>query len=872
MGKPTNLVTQHLIQTVLAQIQKYRTVVWFDPEGQYSSIVNTKNFPDIPIYSYDPSQGYLTLRRKLEDIWESFERPKILIYVPDAEQNTYHAMIEYTTAGVTLQSGQQPIECNTSLVAIARNALEGILPASKLAKLIAEVEKGQLNLAELDEIAGQHKDIQIGVLALIFKSENVEDICLQFLASKDYDTDIMEKNALPTLVSLIKNELDLQVGDIEHSEKMRESLARYLLLTEFTSKLDESIPPSLASFKKPQSKSAMGSVLNIVKEWRLRSDLTQSYLEAAKTIEKNIGLKKHTWKIDLLIQVETFPEIDEILQSLIEAALVSKPDPGLINIAVKRQKGFWPGNIPALKLRWQLIIEAGQVLTQAESISTNLKMEMPATQLVKNYAGSQLPHDEEFFPWCKVDTYFRRLERDEHKFDFEAEKHDSLQKLISAARLVYSRVIHDITEGFIWEYEKKSFYLPEIIQQTNIFYDFVQPHLENEKTAYILVDAFRYEMALDLFEQIKYDWESQIMPAMAVPPTLTEVGMAALMPTAERGLGLSPGGSGKLVAVISGNTLKNRADRVKFLKSTCPHSIVLNLNQIAPLKDKKVITALEKADLAVVTAADEIDGLWESEPEIARRLHDDVFNQLRRCIRNLFNVDFKSIIITSDHGFIAGDNLMAGMPMDPPGGETIDLHRRVWIGRGGANIQTCLRKPLSAFGIAGDLDLVTPEGLGCFKTPGGSNQYYHGGLSLQENVIPILIIQPGQNYVAFAKEPSFNWKINLGSKQISTRFFSVTIEGSATELIGKPPKIRVELKSDDQVFSTAISASYGFDDTTKEIKMTTGEGTTILESNEVVLLLHDLLPEIKSLDIDLINSDTGLSLAKVKDIPITIAF
>ena len=214
---------------------------------------------------------------------------------------------------------------------------------------------------------------------------------------------------------------------------------------------------------------------------------------------------------------------------------------------------------------------------------------------------------------------------------------------------------------------------------------------------------------------------------------------------------------------------------------------------------------------------------------------------------------------------------MVGTPMDPPGGETVDLHRRVWIGHGGANASTCLRKPVSAFGIGGDLELVTPIGLGCFKAAGGSTQYFHGGMSLQEIIIPIISVRPGKNYLSTNKEPAFHWEIILGSKQISTRFFSVTINGNATELLATPPKIRIELKSGNRVLSMPVAATYGLDETTKDVKMKMEEGSTTLIPNTVTLFIDDIPAGTATVDLDLINSDTGLALSQVTNISIAFA-
>ena len=871
MSNTANLVTQYLIQTLHQQLQEHHIVVWFDPEKQYQALVLADNFPNVQLFSYEPQKGFMELRRRLEQVWGTLEPPKLLIYVPMSEELSHHALVEYTTAGVIMQPGQQPAERNTRLALVARQALGGILPANNLSKVVTDVENGQLSLSDLDDIASRHKDIHIGALAIIFKSENIEDICLQFLSSRSFDEDIKAKNAITTLIALLKNELEIQLGDNEDLNKVRESLARYLLFAEFANHLGKLLPASLSTFKGPKSKGAIESVLRLVRQWRLRSDYTASYIEAANKFEPEVSLSKHAWSIEMLDQTDTFAGIEDILQSLVEKALIEKPVQDLVEKAKSRQNGFWPNQIPSLKLHWQMIVEAGQVLVQSNSIKNALKQEWSASQLVKNYSGYQIHSSDGQSPWCKLDTTFRRMERDEHSFDFETEQHDSLQKLLASARSIYVDAVHAMTERFIRGYEKASFHLPEIVQQSNIFHDFVQPPLESEKIAYILVDSFRYEMALDLFEQIQSDWDCQVIPALATVPTVTEVGMAALMPDAEKGISLAPAGAGKLGVVILTTTLKGRPDRVKYIETNYPQSIVLELNQIAPLKDKKIINSLANAKLAVITATDEIDGLWESQPEIARRLHDDVFNQLRRCVRNLLNVNYQTVIITSDHGFIAGDNLMVGTPMDPPGGETVDLHRRVWIGHGGANASTCLRKPVSAFGIGGDLELVTPIGLGCFKAPGGSTQYFHGGMSLQEIIIPILSVRPSKNFLSSNKEPAFDWEIALGSKQISTRFCSVTINGNATELFATPPKIRVELKSGNLVFSTPVAATYGFDETTKDVKIKMEERSTRLIPNTVTLFIDDIPAGTTKADLDLINSETGLALARVTDIAIAFA-
>lgn len=872
MSQSSSYVTDYLIQLVQLQVDEHHVVVWFDPEKHYENLADAKNFPNSHLYAYDPNMGFMALRRQLEEVWRGSEPPRLLIYAPIAQEDSQHGLLEYIRAGVTLQPGEQPLERNTRLALIAQNALKCVLPSANLSKIIADVEKGQLRLPDLDDIAAKYKDIEVGVLALIFKSENIEDICLQFLATDSYDPDILERNAVKNLKTLFESAFEIKFDEKASLSKVREKLAKHLLMIDFIGHL-KSKPESLSTFVTPKSKNTMEMIMRLVEDWRQRNDYKKSYIDAAEIVEQQVPLSQHNWTIDALENLETFLGLEAVYQSLIENALLKEAKPGLVEIAQTRQQSFWPQQRPELAVRWKMIARAGQVLVQSLKIESSLAgNNQTANQMIHNYSGSSSQMDPEKAPWCMLDTTFRKLEGEENRFDFEADQHDTLKKLLAAARSRYVDVVHNMTESFMKSFKRTNYHLPDINQQTRIFHDFIHPADEKEKIAFILVDAFRYEMGLEFTEMCRDEWELQISPSLATIPSITEVGMSALLPGAEQGINIVSAGGGKLAVRINDTNLKNRSDRVKYLETKYPNSMVINLNQIVPLKEKRVLQGLKDAKLTVVTASDEIDGLWETQPDIARRIHDAVFNQLRRGIKSLINSGYNKIFITSDHGFLAGEDIMVGLPMDTPGGETVDLHRRVWVGRGGKELPACIREPLTSFGTESELEVVIPKGLGCFKVPGGSMQYYHGGMSLQEMIIPVIEIHTEKRIPSFVRETPFNWKLEIGSKQITTRFFTVTISGSATELIATPPKIRLELRSGDQVQSTIMAATYGFNDTAKDISMKMESGSTLLVPNTITLLIEDLSGEISSLDLYMINSENGVVLTKVPNIDVAIVF
>src|SRR5207237_4507986 len=93
----------------------------------------------------------------------------------------------------------------------------------------------------------------------------------------------------------------------------------------------------------------------------------------------------------------------------------------------------------------------------------------------------------------------------------------------------------------------------------------------------------------------------------------------------------------------------------------------------------------------------------------ARQVIDTVIDNLARAIRKLATAGIEHSVVSADHGhlFFASDR-DESMRTDSPGGDQVELHRRCWIGRGGATPAACVRVAASALGYDSDLDFVFP--------------------------------------------------------------------------------------------------------------------------------------------------------------------
>ena len=411
-----------------------------------------------------------------------------------------------------------------------------------------------------------------------------------------------------------------------------------------------------------------------------------------------------------------------------------------------------------------------------------------------------------------------------------------------------------------------------LLRQRDVFEKQVKPHLSEGKVAYVWVDALRFEMARELSRLLADDFELELQPAIATMPTITEIGMAALLPKAHESSRVVSVGNGKLGLEIGGQVIKDRKDRVAFLKEHAGVSVFdAKLDDLLPKPSKKVKDGIQNAQLILITSQ-EIDELGESDTKMARIQMDSVLNHLRRAVRILNDHGIKTIVLVADHGYLFADEIGEDMKIDAPGGSTADLHRRVWVGEGGTSGDAYMRAPLKAMGVESDFDLATPWRFAIFKAAGGNLLYFHGGLSLQELIVPVVVMHSTKQLSA--PTSSVQWTLTPGTAKLTTRFISVQIAGiqSGASLFGfEPPKVRIELRANKKSVSKPVSASYGFEDATGEVKLKISEtDSKRIETNTVTVMLSEEISN-KPVGIYLVDATTGAELAAPVTVDVAIS-
>jgi hypothetical protein len=860
-------VTDHLVSLIRKQVQDHGVVVWYDPEQSYIDLARALDLPGTTIAVFNRS--FFALRDVIEPHLEfvgadgrprleAAAPPKVLVYVAKNRDETNFALIEAEAAGSVLYPGANPWQRNTRLKVLAEHVFKDIAP-DRVGDIARQAEQGALTLSDLDRLAEQTAELGAGAVKLIYGTASVIDVALLFASSSEHDAALSAKNAVPELTILFSAGLGIDTGGADSPEEVRRRLRRMLLLGDLVASLPpKEVPKELSAVGLPTRPAHLETIRQACRTWRNRADLREAYAAAAREVAREINVSALELQPETLAALETFPEIEDRLLAHAEQRVLDGLAQEALDLAEKRKRSFWSGQEPTNLLRWSLIETASRLLLAAARVRADLKTakKVPASMVAAYAQGSE--------PWCLLDTYQRHLERQYATFDLECTgAHDLLEQVIHKARQRYMEVAGLCAESFTAALESAEFEVAETLPQEEIFARVVSPRRASGKVAYVWVDALRFEMGRELVDGLGIDFEVTLVPAIARLPSITEVGMAALVPGAERGMDLVDAGAGKVAIKIGAATLKDRPSRLKHVREAFGGAAVIDLKLNDLIKpSKKLRDEIAAADFVVVTSQ-EIDRRGEEaeDEDEARRYMDEVLDKLRRGVRRLAAFGVTQIVIAADHGHIFGDAIESGMKIDAPGGKTVDLHRRVWVGKGGTAAEGYVRVPASKVGMGGDLELAFPRGLACFKA-GGSTSFFHGAASLQELVIPVATLVAKH---ASATAGHVAVRVEMERPKITTRFFSVTATYESTGLFGEDVlRVRVVVRGNKKDIGFAAMAAYGFEDGTQEIVLQKGR------PNPITLMLPAEV-DVKAVSVHVLDAATHVELGRKENIPVAIA-
>uniref|UniRef100_UPI003563E6E0 BREX-1 system phosphatase PglZ type A n=1 Tax=Gemmatimonas sp. TaxID=1962908 RepID=UPI003563E6E0 len=282
----------------------------------------------------------------------------------------------------------------------------------------------------------------------------------------------------------------------------------------------------------------------------------------------------------------------------------------------------------------------------------------------------------------------------------------------------------------------------ELPPQRRFFDTWVEPFRSRGQKVFVIIsDALRYEAAADFAERLTSAnrWSAEVEASFGSLPSFTQLGMASLLPG--QSLTLDVGGT----VAVDGQSASGADNRGQILASACGgRATAIKSDEFLTLNSKAEGRELMHAHDVIFIYHNTIDHIGDK-PGTEVRTTEAVaqaFEELDSIIRKVANINGTNMLLTADHGFLFQQNRLDDGDMTglPAATEWPTRGRRFSLGRDVSPATGVKLFSPESLGVQGDWTAAFPLGLGRFPLQGSGKLYVHGGVSLQEIVIPVVKI------------------------------------------------------------------------------------------------------------------------------------
>ncbi len=270
----------------------------------------------------------------------------------------------------------------------------------------------------------------------------------------------------------------------------------------------------------------------------------------------------------------------------------------------------------------------------------------------------------------------------------------------------------------------------------------LQPFMTGRGKALIIIsDAFRYESARELYDQLLR--EKGVKPSLQAMvtglPSVTKSGMAALLPHQSLRWDFD-----KEAVLVDNKSSVSTPDRSKILQEAMAGSaIAMKFLEFNGISSKTQIRDLIKTHEIIYLYHNLIDQAGEShvtEENVFKRT-EEVFEDLKKCIKKYMHNGGSQVLITADHGYLYQQRPLDATDVveEVHAGTVYKKDQRYMQGESLSPGTSVRVFKASEVGFEGTWEVAVPKGIQRFPAK-GTKRYVHGGASLQEVLVPLLLV------------------------------------------------------------------------------------------------------------------------------------
>ena len=515
-------------------------------------------------------------------------------------------------------------------------------------------------------------------------------------------------------------------GYFEEEDASIEKLVAHILLTATTRTLRTEYLAGLDGFI---STPHQAWCYDFVSEW-IAGDRKEEINGILRNVEEELHLQSRFKQVPLedLVGTEMFPCVNECILTY----LMTEINNHIINVdeivstVEKRRTLAW---YDAVQCYYEGILQVAKMQAFFLEHSAGFHT-VEARNVWKEYADD----------YYRIDTYYRQ-----YHLAFGKSLTVGNDQLDDLFKQVTDRVEGLYTHWFLGELGNhwSDVCAEELVQyghllevpQQEAFYRQKVKGQEN-RVFVIISDALRYEVAASLAEQLRRETQSKVVlsACAGIFPTVTKFGMAALLP--HKQLSIKERSNGDLQILADGMST-DAGNRDKVLKAANRNSVALKYKEIAPMKRAQRSVLVKGMDVVYIYH-DKIDEASHTSDSMVFPACDDAIEEIKNIVRIICN-EFGGtrVYITADHGFLYTYSPLsedAKVDKTTPSEQDVEIDRRYLITRKGAKPDFLLPVKFMDDGY----DAFAPRESVRIKKKGGGLNFVHGGISLQEMVVPVI--------------------------------------------------------------------------------------------------------------------------------------
>lgn len=713
----------------LPDFYKRRILFWQDENREFEAMLDELVIPNVKIVKLTGTNNFAVKKLLLHDDLTS----NYLIYNPFSytqQQDNWLRDIELFSE-----------EYRADFISMQMNELN-IVPTPamrKTVKVYSRFLENKERVAKLRRIGREYQtplQLHIDIMAVLagLNGGSAQDVFIAVLAAGlDEDNNAVLNNIkkfgnIDAFWQLARK----YTGYIHEDEKPLGFFASHVLLTALAQTMNASVLKGLERFISDSNKAYCYS---IVHEWRSRPH-NDDLFHLCRSIEEelNLAVRFDKQNVETLLTADIFPSIHEsILKRFFSevADHVVKVDLMFQTVENRRTSGWYERFADYYDCLY--FMAKMQEFYQTNAAGFHI---VEPCEIWKLYTESAHEMDRAYRHFYHA---FGRALTDSNALLEDGLKH-AAEYVEALYQNWYLQELTSCWTNAISDDLVNMGYVHKIGKQRDFYSRYVKPFTSKNTRVFVIIsDALRYEVAAELYGKILHETNgtARLDAVQAIFPSITKFGMANLLP------GHTFSVNADMEVLVDGLPTRSTAEREKVLCASNPNSVAVLYSDVLRMKrsERRELVSGKEVVYIYHNTIDAIGDKPQTEKKVFEACEEaiaELSNLLRILVNDMQGTD---ILITADHGFLYTFSPLAEhdkLSRAAFTGVLLEAGRRYALTDPKTTAEYLMPVQMTNQIEGMELKGFTPLDSTRIQIAGGGENYVHGGVSLQEMVVPVI--------------------------------------------------------------------------------------------------------------------------------------